>query len=66
MGAFGFWLVSKLDGYWSKPRIEIEYGSDYPFRAPALFQDGQQGEFVRVRVKNVGRSTAKRCKSHRT
>ncbi len=62
MGALGFWLVSKLEEWWRKPKIRIEFGTDYPFRSEALFDDGQKAEFIRVRVKNDGRSTPKRCK----
>jgi hypothetical protein len=46
------------------PSLTVEYGLAYPFRSEALFTDGEQGEFVRVRVKNVGRGMAKRCKCY--
>jgi len=64
MGAFGFWLITKIEERWRKPSIRIEYGVDYPFRASALFENGQKAEFIRVRVKNEGRGTAKRCKCY--
>jgi hypothetical protein len=28
MGAFGFWLVSKLEEWWRKPKIRIEFGTE--------------------------------------
>jgi hypothetical protein len=55
MGAFGFWLVTKIEEFLCRPRIIIGYGSDYPFRHTAIFERGEKGDFVRVRVSNVGR-----------
>ena len=62
MGAFGFWVVTKIESWWKRPQIRIEFGPDYPFQSEATFGDGQKAEFIRVRVKNDGRGTAKRCK----
>ena len=64
MGAFGWWFITKLDGWWARPQVIIEFGPDYPFRDTALLPDGQQSEFLRVRVKNAGREIAKSCKCH--
>jgi hypothetical protein len=61
-GALAFWVFAKIEEWWRRPRVVIEYGKDYPFRAEALFENGEKAEFLRVRVKNKGRGLAKRCK----
>ena len=63
-GAAGFWIFTKLNDWWMRPVITIDYGKDYPFRDRALFSDGTEGEYLRVRVKNGGRSTARRAKCY--
>jgi hypothetical protein len=63
-GGFLGWLLGKIEQWWVKPRIVIEYGPDYPFVDTALFTTGEKGDFIRVRVKNKGRKTAARCKCY--
>jgi hypothetical protein len=64
IGSFGFWLITKIEDFWRRPRISLEFGEGYPFRSEAHYSDGERGEFVRVRVKNNGRGMAKRCKCY--
>lgn len=64
MGSFGFWLIGKVDEWWTKPDIVIQFGAEYPFKASARLEDGRDAEFIRVRVKNFGRSTARKCKCY--
>ena len=58
------WGLTKIEEWWRKPRVVIEYGSGYPFIDTAKFADGGESDFVRVRVRNSGRKTAERCKCY--
>jgi len=64
-GALGAWFIGKVHEWWTAPKIKIKYGKDYPYRAHAFAIGGdQEMQFIRVRVANLGRSTARNCKCY--
>jgi hypothetical protein len=47
--------------WWRRPILKIEFEEKEPFVRETNLQNGKRGEWVRVRVRNVGRSPAQRC-----
>lgn len=61
MGAFGFWLVSQIYAWITRPRIRLDYSTGSPFHTYAHFNDGVKGDFIHVLVANNGRAIAEHC-----
>jgi len=58
----GHWLITLCYEKWRRPRLKIEFGSEYPFKSEAIFEDGKSGTFINICVKNFGSETARGCK----
>ena len=61
-GALGAWAIVTFLDRARRPRVEVDFSGGYPFEDDALTLQGGQHRYLRVKIKNVGRSTAKNCK----